>query len=176
MDAAGDYTLSASDDKGDLPSPNSNTFTINAAAHYHLLVSQNTASEFTAGQFSSAVTVQVVDQFGNAVPNQDVALTTSADAAGGVTGQFFDADGETNLNGDLDTGETGTASFYYIDTLAGAPTLTLHDNTASENDAPIADQQLTETVDPGPVFTVQYVSNEPLCWTARYVHNSDRGQ
>ncbi len=97
---------------------------------------------FTAGQNSGPITVQVVDAYGNVVSDQDVALGSSADVNGNQSGQFLSSDGTTNLNSDVNTGASGTATFLYTDTLAGSPVLTLTDNSAN-----IGYEQLTENVD-----------------------------
>ncbi len=114
--------------------------------------------EFTAGQDSAAITVQVVDQFGNVTPNQDVALASSANAPDFSPAQFLTTDGQTDLQGDVNTGPTGAVSFFYRDTVAGTPNLTFHDNTASEADSPIGDGLLTELVDPAAPYNVNYIT------------------
>jgi Bacterial Ig-like domain (group 1)/SdrD B-like domain len=99
---------------------------------------------FNAGQSSGAITVKVVDGFGNVVPDQNLALGSSANVGGNQSGQFLSSGSAMDLNGEVNTGDNGTASFVYTDTLAGSPVLTLTDNTVN-----IGYEQLTENVSAG---------------------------
>ncbi len=66
------------------------------------------------GQKSSVITVQVVDLYGNVLLNQDLALSSTS-----LSGQYLNSATGQNLNGDVNTGPTGTASFFYTNTAAG---------------------------------------------------------
>jgi autotransporter-associated beta strand protein len=76
FDAAGDYTLSASD--GSLAPDTSSSFTVSAAAASHLVITAQ-PSDVTAGAAESpSIVVDVEDQFGNLVTSDSSIVTLGA--------------------------------------------------------------------------------------------------
>ena len=81
IDAAGSYTLSASDGALASPPP-SDTFTISPAGAHQLAFSQQPTDAIAGADISPAVTVDVQDQFGNTVTSDTSTVTLTL--AGGT--------------------------------------------------------------------------------------------
>jgi hypothetical protein len=118
--AAAGYTLTAS--STGLTGMASFSFNITAAAASKLVVT--TAPQTTvAGVSSGIITVQRLDQFGNAVTaeaNRTITLSTTAT----TSGMFRDTgDSGPILTVTINSGSS-TASFLYRDTVTGTPTIT----------------------------------------------------
>ena len=108
--------------------------TVTAAAPSQLGFS-SAAKSTTAGQASTAITVQVQDAFGNEQNSGGgVTVKLSSTNSGGT---FLAADGTTALATAKTvtiSGGASTAQFTYKDTLASTPTLTAHDDAATLTD------------------------------------------
>jgi hypothetical protein len=82
------------------------------------------AQTITQGEYSSAMTVQTQDAYGNASPvtGSAASLGLSTDSA---QGKFYDAVGGTQITSvSISVGSTN-ATFYYKDDLVGTPTITV---------------------------------------------------
>ncbi len=115
---AGTPTLTAS--AGTLTSATT-TFTISAGAATTLVYTTSTQT-LPAGSVSGVITVQRQDLHGNPVTSGtiDLDLTTTS-----TTGKFYsDASGTTQITTVSIADTSSVASFYYMDTNAGTPTLT----------------------------------------------------
>ena len=84
------------------------------------LVFTTTTQTLTAGVLSSTITVQEQNQLGNAITTAETVNLFSTNTS---TGVFKNTSGSTITSVSIAAGSS-TASFKYIDTLAGTPTLT----------------------------------------------------
>ena len=130
--------------------------TINPSTAFQLAFPNSSPpQELTAGEVSNPMVVQVEDQFGNAVNenNDNVNLSTSTNS----TGKFY---ATANTTGTpitfVTTGAGGSATFYYIDTLSGTPTLSAKDTTNTMLTSPTATQ--VETVSPNVAYKLEFTT------------------
>ena len=111
----------------------------------------------TAGAVTGQITIQVEDGTGAATTvAQDTTITVTSSSAAGrfdtsATGQF----GNTTLTITVAAG-TGSAGFFYMDTLAGNPVVTL----ATSGSILTGDTQ-TETITPGTLYSINITPADP---------------
>jgi hypothetical protein len=105
------------------------------------------AQTLTAGQMSSAMQVGVAT-----AQASDVAVTVSSSSKNGAFATSADGPWSPTLSLTIPAGQQTGSAFYYRDTTAGSPTLTV-------SAAGFTSGTQKETVTPGPVFTIAVSPN-----------------
>src|SRR5207237_139812 len=132
-EAAGSYNLTLTN-TGALTNPSALSFTVSPAAPDHLVFSG--ASSATAGVNSASITATLKDQFGNsATRGSDVVITPASSSA--AANKAFTTTGATSQATFTITAGSSTASFRYYDETAATYNLTLTNNAALTNPAPL---------------------------------------
>jgi hypothetical protein len=83
LDTAGTYTLNAN--SGSLPTATSSSFVVSAASASQLVFVQQPSNATAGVAIAPPITVQLEDQFGNAVSTSGVSVTLAANGPGAVT-------------------------------------------------------------------------------------------
>jgi hypothetical protein len=111
VNAAGNYTLTASAAATSLSNSPPSAFTVVPTAPNTIQITQDAPSSITAGAtFPSAVTVQLTDPFGNLVSNKTVTLSLLSGATlSGTTSQPSGGNGVATFNG-LSVAQAGSQS------------------------------------------------------------------
>ena len=128
MTAPGSYTITASDTTtGTVTAATTNSFTVTAGPPSKLVFTTTVSGNHTVGNTATVgpFVVQVQDSFGNPVANTGgpVTLTLSSNSTG--TTFFTPTSGGAAAGAVTIATGASTSTFYYSDTKAGTPTITL---------------------------------------------------
>ena len=128
MTAPGSYTITASDTTtGTVTAATTNSFTVTAGPPSKLVFTTTVSGNHTVGNTATVgpFVVQVQDSFGNPVANTGgpVTLTLSSNSTG--TTFFTPTNGGAAAAAVTIATGASTSNFYYSDTKAGTPTITL---------------------------------------------------
>jgi hypothetical protein len=98
-------------------------FTITPASAFKLAFTSGTGQTLVAGQLSGQITVQRLDQYGNLVTSGSITVSLNSTSLGAAF--YSDAGGSIPVSSVTITSGSSTVSFWYKDTVAGSPTLTV---------------------------------------------------
>ncbi len=127
VNAAGSYTMTASDSSRTLTTAITNSFSIVAATPNKFVFTSSPTGNQTVNSIASVgpFVVQAQDQFGNPVTNSGSAVTLGLSSSSSGHPFFTTTSGgTTGVTVTIPNGASSSPSFYYSDQAAGSPTIT----------------------------------------------------